>query len=82
LAKSLVGVPDDHVNKITHENAMRIFRFDPFSVRPREECTVGALRAQATGVDISLKSSGKPIVKPDKPITVMSIAERAAATAR
>ncbi len=79
LAKSLVGVPDEHINKITHENAMRLFQFDPFSVRPREQCTVGALRAEATGVDIALRSSGKPIVKPDKPITVMTIAERAGA---
>jgi hypothetical protein len=41
------GATDADVDKITHLNAMRIFRFDPFSVRPREECTVGALRAQA-----------------------------------
>ena len=79
LAKSLVGVPDDHVDKITHLNAMRHFQFDPFAVRPREQCTVGALRSEATGVDISFRSSGKPIVKPDKPITVMSIAEKAGA---
>jgi hypothetical protein len=77
LAKSLVGVPDEHVNKITHENAMRLFQFDPFSVRPREQCTVGALRAEAVNVDIALRSSGKAIVKPDKPITVMTIAEMA-----
>jgi hypothetical protein len=70
-------VPDEHVNKITHENAMRLFQFDPFSVRPREQCTVGALRAEAVNVDIALRSSGKAIVKPDKPITVMTIAEMA-----
>ena len=34
LAKQLDGVPDDEVDKITHENAMRIFQFDPFSHRP------------------------------------------------
>jgi predicted TIM-barrel fold metal-dependent hydrolase len=79
LAKSLVGVPDVEINKITHENAMRIFQFDPFSVRPREQCTVGALRAEAVDVDIAPRSSGKPIVKPDKPITIMSIAEKAGA---
>ncbi len=31
--KYLAGVPDDDVNKITHENAMRLFRFDPFAHR-------------------------------------------------
>ncbi|MEY2477225.1 MAG: hypothetical protein QOG87_2540 [Actinomycetota bacterium] len=77
LAKSLTGVPDDHINKMTHENAMRHFQFDPFAVRPREQCTVGALRAEAKDVDVSLRSSGRPVVKPDKPITVMSIAEKA-----
>ena len=34
---------------MTHENAMRFFRFDPYSIRPREKCTVGALRAEAVG---------------------------------
>jgi len=47
VTKQLSGVPDDEVDKITHENAMRIFRYDPFAHRPREQCTVGALRAQA-----------------------------------
>jgi hypothetical protein len=45
VAKQLADLPDDEVNKITHENAMRIFRFDPFAHRPREQATVGALRA-------------------------------------
>ena len=48
VSKQLAGLPDDEINKITHENAMRIFRFDPFAVRPREQCTVGALRAGVT----------------------------------
>jgi len=51
LMKSLDGVPDDEIDLITHRNAMRIFQYDPFSVLPREECTVGALRARATDVD-------------------------------
>src|SRR5690606_24485520 len=40
LAGYLEGVPDDAVAKITHENAMRIFRYDPFAHIPREEATV------------------------------------------
>jgi hypothetical protein len=53
------GVPDDEVDAMTHENAMRHFRFDPFAHRPRGECTVGALRASAADVDISPRSVGK-----------------------
>jgi hypothetical protein len=51
VIKQMDGVPDADVNAITHENAMRIFRFDPFAHRPRELCTVGALRAQADADD-------------------------------
>ncbi|MEY2435192.1 MAG: hypothetical protein QOF97_28 [Acidimicrobiaceae bacterium] len=53
LMKSLDGVSDSDIDAMTHGNAMRHFRFDPFAVRPREECTVGALRATATDVDIA-----------------------------
>ena len=56
LAEVLTGVPDDEVDKITHGNAMQWYSYDPFSVIPREECTVGALRAQAVGHDVSEKS--------------------------
>lgn len=41
----LADMPEDEVDKITHLNAMRHLRFDPFSKRTREESTVGALRA-------------------------------------
>ena len=40
-------LPDDEIDKITWENACRLYKFDPFEHRTREECTVGALRAQA-----------------------------------
>jgi predicted TIM-barrel fold metal-dependent hydrolase len=46
-------VSDEDINKMTHLNAMRIFQFDPFATRPREKCTVGALRAEADGVTTS-----------------------------
>jgi predicted TIM-barrel fold metal-dependent hydrolase len=46
-------VPDDEVDKITHLNAMKHFHFDPFKHIPREQCTVGALRAQAGDVDLT-----------------------------
>jgi hypothetical protein len=44
------GITDAEIDKMTHRNAMRIFSYDPFSVRPREKCTVEALRAEATDV--------------------------------
>jgi predicted TIM-barrel fold metal-dependent hydrolase len=46
-------VSDDDVAKISHLNAMRAFRYDPFAHRPKEQCTVGALRAEAEGVTTS-----------------------------
>ncbi|MBC7785863.1 MAG: amidohydrolase [Burkholderiales bacterium] len=58
--------PDDEINKITHLNAMRVLRFDPFKHIRKEDATVGALRAQAQrdGVDVTPKSMGgkKPTI--------------------
>jgi predicted TIM-barrel fold metal-dependent hydrolase len=45
------GLTDEQADKILHLNAMRAFQFDPFSVRPREQCTVAALRAESPDVD-------------------------------
>jgi len=50
------AVPDADMNKMTHENAMRWYRFDPFKIRAREKCTVGALRAEVAGHDVSERS--------------------------
>src|SRR3546814_10318103 len=44
------GVKDfskDEIDKITHGNAMHFYSYDPFPLLGRENCTVGALRAQA-----------------------------------
>jgi len=76
LAASLAGVPDAEVNAMTHENAMRLFDYDPFSVIPRDRATVGALRAKATGVDTQPKPSGKPVVRPTVPIRIVDLAAR------
>lgn len=51
IHRTFAGLPDDVTNKITHENAMRLFQFDPFRTRSREQCTVGALREEAADVD-------------------------------
>jgi hypothetical protein len=53
------GLDDATVNKITHENAMRHFQFDPFATRPRERCTAAALRAEAADVD-TVTRVGRP----------------------
>lgn len=47
------GCTDEEINKITHLNAMKLYQFDPFAHMPRDECTVGALRAKAEHVDLS-----------------------------
>jgi len=52
LAPLFDPLADDVIDKITHDNAMRHYRFDPFAIRPREACTVGALRAEAADVDV------------------------------
>jgi len=48
------------IKKVTHQNAMRIFSFDPFKHHRPDELTAGALRELAgrQGVDVSVKSSG------------------------
>jgi hypothetical protein len=49
-------VPDDEVNKMTFENAMRWYHFDPFTHITREQATVGALRKAAEGHDVSIQA--------------------------
>jgi hypothetical protein len=52
------GLSDAEINKVTWENACRWYSFDPFEHRSRAECTVGALRAQATDVDTTPREYG------------------------
>jgi predicted TIM-barrel fold metal-dependent hydrolase len=51
----LQGLPDQVINQITHENAMRHFGFDPFANRPRASCSAAALRAESPDVDVLTK---------------------------
>ncbi|HEX4778532.1 MAG TPA: amidohydrolase family protein [Acidimicrobiia bacterium] len=53
------GVPDADLEKITWENAARWYSFDPFEHRTREQSTVGALRAEAAGHDVGIRSFDK-----------------------
>jgi predicted TIM-barrel fold metal-dependent hydrolase len=74
LGKSLTGIPDDEVEKMTHLNAMRVFQFDPFAVRPRDKCTVRALRDEASDVDTSVRSLGRTNVGGMKATELAAIA--------
>ncbi|RYD96302.1 MAG: amidohydrolase [Sphingomonadales bacterium] len=60
LWKSIKHLERRQIDKITHGNAMRFFKFDPFAANKAEDLTVGALRAKAkaAGVDTTPKSSG------------------------
>src|SRR3984957_11188615 len=60
LWKSVKQLTDAQIQKVTHRNAMRFFKFDPFKHHKREELTVGALRAKAAAdkVDTTPKSFG------------------------
>ncbi len=48
------GTTDAQIDKITHANASRFFRFEPFAQGSRAWATVGALRAHAIDVDTSV----------------------------
>jgi hypothetical protein len=45
------GATDDEIQKITWENSVRFFNWDPFAHLAKEQATVGALRALAADVD-------------------------------
>jgi predicted TIM-barrel fold metal-dependent hydrolase len=52
-------VPAAELDKITYQNAMRWYSFDPFASRPKDSSTVGALRAEVSGHDVSIQSRDK-----------------------
>jgi len=59
LAALFDGIDPSAVAKITHENALRHFRFDPFALRSEERCTAGALRSEVGAVD-TVTTVGRP----------------------
>ena len=59
LVDVAVDIPDDELDQITHRNAMRWYSYEPFAHVPRDEATVGALRARAAGHDVSIRSFDK-----------------------
>ena len=50
-ARRTPACTDEEIHKITWENACRFFDWDPFKHTPKEQATVGALRALARDVD-------------------------------
>jgi predicted TIM-barrel fold metal-dependent hydrolase len=61
FAESSAGLTEHELDKITHLNAMRLFQYDPFTVLGgRQKCTVGALRKQVEGHDVSIKARRNP----------------------
>ena len=74
--KYLAGLPDADIDRITHLNAIRNFSYDPFAHIPREQATVGALRAQATDVVTTPVSHGTGKFQDDGIVTAVSLAER------
>lgn len=76
LARSLGGLSERDVAKVTHENALRIFSFDAFAHIPKVRASVGALRAQAADVDVSERPSGRPTTTDTGIVSVMSLAAR------
>ena len=76
LAASLGDLTDDEINAVTHLNAMRLFSFDPFVHRTPQDCTVAALRAGATGVDVSPRSVIPDARTPTVPVRIADLVER------
>jgi len=50
------GMSDMDIEKVTWRNVARFCDYDPFAVIPKEQATVGALRAKAVDVDTSIVS--------------------------
>ena len=63
--KYLDGVPREDIDRITHLNTMRNFKYDPFAHIPKEQCTVGALRAESPDVDVVTRSPRKKVSNTD-----------------
>jgi predicted TIM-barrel fold metal-dependent hydrolase len=76
LWESAQSLTDQQIDKITHLNAMRVYKFPMFDRMPREELTVAALRAKAkaSGVDTTLISTGgaAPLAPGETPRPVTS----------
>jgi predicted TIM-barrel fold metal-dependent hydrolase len=81
LWESVKHLTETQISKVTHLNAMRFFRFDPFAHYKPQELSVGTLRANAAAakVDVTPKSFGgsAPLEKgvTPRPITSGDVVE-------
>jgi hypothetical protein len=50
------GATDEEFDKITYQNTCRFFGWDAFARIPKEQATVGALRALSPDVDTEIRS--------------------------
>ena len=73
LWPSFKDIPREEIDKITHLNALRFMRLDPFAEIDRQDATVGALRRQAAHVDLTPIPGGG--LKPEKSNSVLSTAD-------
>jgi predicted TIM-barrel fold metal-dependent hydrolase len=72
------NLADDEIDRMTHLNAMRFFTYDPIRHRPRERCTVGALRAEAVGVDVEPRPTAKrPKTEREGPVKITDLSPTA-----
>jgi hypothetical protein len=74
-------VPDSDIEKMTHENAMRWYSFDPFSTIAKEDATVGALRRRAVGHDVSTMARSTRIRTADEKLEGFRVRARRAVAA-
>jgi predicted TIM-barrel fold metal-dependent hydrolase len=75
------SVSAEHCRKMTHENAMRWYSFDPFIHVAKEEATVGALRRKAAGHDVSIMSRSTRVRTPDEKLEGFRMRARRAVAA-
>jgi hypothetical protein len=60
---------------------MRWYSFDPFAHVRREDATVGALRKQAEGHDVSIQSRSHRLIEPEEKLEAFRSRARAATAA-
>jgi predicted TIM-barrel fold metal-dependent hydrolase len=78
-AAARYDIPDGELDRITHMNAMRWYRFDPLTHRTRERCTVGALRAEVPDHDVAIRTMDKGRFAGAATMTLGELAENATA---
>lgn len=80
LARVASEVPDDELSRISYENACAWYSFDPFTHRKPADATVRALRAEAAGHSVAVRSYDKGrITREGRGADLGKLAQRASA---